>query len=180
MWHLLKVEGITHVSITANTTPMVTFLSSIFKLNARIISIHKSHCILNFAILNLNFFWQISETFPSCCYGKHLVGIWTATHSNHVQMKLFYFCLYINFFCGGILARYSSFVKWMAGSYISRTRNSKIPVLPIPAWSCHNNQCRVLSTFFNWLCNLSGSSLVYASPYLLTILLFYCPSNSQS
>ena len=158
MWHLLKVEGITHVSITANTTPMVTFLSSIFKLNARIISIHKSHCILNFAILNLNFFWQISETFPSCCY----------------------FCLYINFFCGGILARYSSSVKWMAGSYISRTRNSKIPVLPIPAWSCHNNQCRVLTTNFYWVCNLSGSSLVYASPYLLTILLFYCPSNSQS
>ena len=42
--------------------------------------------------------WQISETFPLCCYGKHLVGIWTATHSNHIQMKLFYFCLYINFF----------------------------------------------------------------------------------
>ena len=84
------------------------------------------------------------------------------------------------FFLVVFLVRYSTFVKWMAGSYISRTRNSKIPVLPIPAWSCHNNQCRVLSTNFYWVCNLSGSSLVYASPYLLTILLFYGPSNSQS
>ena len=61
------------------------------------------------------------------------------------------------------LAKCSSFVRWMAALYISRTRNNMIPVLPSPAWSCHNNQCRVLSTFFNWASNLSGSSLVHAS-----------------
>ena len=61
------------------------------------------------------------------------------------------------------LAKCSSFVRWMAALHISRTRNNMIPVRPSPAWSCHNNQCRVLSTFFNWASNLSGSSLVHAS-----------------
>ena len=61
------------------------------------------------------------------------------------------------------LAIYSSFVKWTAGSYFSRSRNNNRSLLPIPAWSCHNNKCRVLPASFNCVCSFSGFLLVLTS-----------------